>query len=229
MGERSRVLSSSEFQVIALSLQVAALGTVIGMPIALWIGWLLAKSSMRGKALLDTVVSFPLVLPPVVTGYFLLLVMGPKGPIGRLVDGIFGMDVVFTWVAAALAAGLVSMPLMVRAIEGAMSGVDSRLEQAARSLGAGPFKTFFSITVPLARRGILAAALLAFARGLGEFGATIVVAGNIPGSTQTMSLLIFNRIQLGDEAAAVRIIVASLVLALVSLTLHQRLARRIAV
>ena len=221
--------SSSEFQVIALSLQVAALGTVIGLPIALWIGWLLAKSSMRGKALLDTVVSFPLVLPPVVTGYFLLLVMGPRGPIGRLVDGIFGMDVVFTWVAAALAAGLVSMPLMVRAIEGAMSGVDTRLEQAARSLGAGPFKTFFSVTVPLARRGILAAALLAFARGLGEFGATIVVAGNIPGSTQTMSLLIFNRIQLGDESAALRIIIASLVLALVTLTLHQRLARRIVV
>ena len=223
------MLSSSEFQVIALSLQVAALGTVIGLPIALWIGWLLAKSSMRGKALLDTVVSFPLVLPPVVTGYFLLLVMGPRGPIGRLVDGIFGMDVVFTWVAAALAAGLVSMPLMVRAIEGAMSGVDTRLEQAARSLGAGPFKTFFSVTVPLARRGILAAALLAFARGLGEFGATIVVAGNIPGSTQTMSLLIFNRIQLGDESAALRIIIASLVLALVTLTLHQRLARRIVV
>ena len=223
------MLSSSEFQVIALSLQVAALGTVIGLPVALWIGWLLAKSSMRGKALLDTVVSFPLVLPPVVTGYFLLLVMGPRGPIGRLVDGIFGMDVVFTWVAAALAAGLVSMPLMVRAIEGAMSGVDNRLEQAARSLGAGPFKTFFSVTVPLARRGILAAALLAFARGLGEFGATIVVAGNIPGSTQTMSLLIFNRIQLGDDSAALRIIAASLVLALVTLTLHQRLARRIAV
>ena len=209
------MLSSNEFQVIALSLRVAALGTLIGLPIAIWIGWLLAKSSIRGKPVLDTLVSFPLVLPPVVTGYFLLLVVGPAG-------------LVFTWIAAALAAGLVSLPLMVRAIEVAMSGVDPRLELAARSLGAGPFKTFYSVTAPLAYRGILAAALLAFARGLGEFGATIVVAGNIPGKTQTISLLTFNRIQLGDDAAALRLIVASLVLAFLSLSVHQRLARRVA-
>ena len=222
------MLSSSELQVIALSLQVAALGTLIGLPIALWIGWVLAKSSIRGKAVLDTLVSFPLVLPPIVTGYFLLLLMGRNGPIGGILHDLLGVDVVFTWVAAALAAGLVSLPLMVRAIEVAMSGVDPRLEMAAQSLGAGPLKTFFSITVPLAYRGILAAALLAFARGLGEFGATIVVAGNIPGKTQTMPLLIFNRIQLGDDSSAIRLIVASLVLALVSLSIHQRLVRRIA-
>ena len=222
------MLSSEEFQVIALSLQVAALGTLIGLPIALWIGWLLAKSSIPGKPVLDALVSFPLVMPPVVTGYLLLLIMGPDGPIGRLLDSAFGVDVVFTWVAAALAAGLVALPLMMRAIEVAMAGVDPRLELAARSLGAGPFKTFFSVTVPLAHRGILAAVLLAFARGLGEFGATIVVAGNIPGKTQTMPLLIFNRIHLGDDAAAVRLIVASMVLALLALTAHQRLARRIA-
>ncbi len=222
------MLSSSELQVIALSLQVAALGTLIGLPIALWIGWVLAKSSIRGKAVLDTLVSFPLVLPPIVTGYFLLLLMGRDGPIGGILHDLLGVDVVFTWVAAALAAGLVSLPLMVRAIEVAMSGVDPRLEMAAQSLGAGPLKTFFSVTVPLAYRGILAAALLAFARGLGEFGATIVVAGNIPGKTQTMPLLIFNRIQLGDDSSAIRLIVASLVLALVSLSIHQRLVRRIA-
>ena len=160
--------SSSELQIIALSLQVAALGTAIGLPVALWVGWLLAKSSMRGKPVLDTLVSFPLVLPPVVTGYFLLLVMGSGGPIGKALDSLFGVAVVFTWIAAALAAGLVALPLMVRAIELAMAGVDPRLELAARSLGAGPIKTFFSITVPLARRGILAATLLAFARGLGR-------------------------------------------------------------
>ena len=222
------MLSSTEFQVIALSLQAAALGTVIGLPFALWIGWLLAKSSIRGKLLLDTLVSFPLVLPPVVTGYALLLLLGPNGPIGRVLDKLFGVDVVFTWVAAALAAGLVSMPLMVRAIEVAMSGVDTRLELAARSLGAGRLKTFSSVTVPLAYRGILAAALLAFARGLGEFGATIVVAGNIPGKTQTMPLLIFNRIQLGDDAAALRLIAASLVLAFLTLTVHRLLTRRAA-
>ena len=222
------MLSSTEFQVIGLSLQVAALGTAIGLPIALWIGWLLAKSSMRGKALLDTLVSFPLVLPPVVTGYFLLVLMGPDGPIGRALDKLFGLDVVFTWVAAALAAGLVSLPLMVRSIEVALSGVDTRLELAARSLGAGRMKTFLTVTMPLAYRGILAAVLLGFARGLGEFGAIIVVAGNIPGKTQTMSLLIFNRIQLGDDEAAVRLIAASMVLALLALTVHQRLTRRIA-
>ena len=222
------MLSSSEFQVIALSVQVAALGTLFGLPVALWIGWVLAKSSIRGKAVLDTPVSFPLVLPPVVTGFFLLWLMGRDGPIGGILHDLFGIDVVFTWVAAALAAGLVSLPLMVRAIEVAMSGVDPRLEMAAQSLGAGPLRTFFSVTVPLAYRGILAAALLAFARGLGEFGATMVVAGNIPGRTQTMPLLIFNRIQLGDDSAAVRLIVASLVLALLSLSIHHRLARRIA-
>ena len=222
------MLSSSEFQVIALSLQVAALGTLLGLPIALWVGWVLAKSSIRGKAVLDTLVSFPLVLPPVVTGYFLLLLMGREGPIGGILHDLLGVDVVFTWVAAALAAGLVSLPLMVRAIEVAMSGVDPRLEMVSQSLGAGPLKTFFSVTVPLAYRGILAAALLAFARGLGEFGATIVVAGNIPGETQTIPLLIFNRIQLGDDSSAMRLIVASLVLALLSLAIHQRLARRIA-
>ena len=222
------MLSSSEFQVLGLSMQVAALGTLIGLPIALWVGWLLAKSSMPGKPVLDTLVSFPLVLPPVVTGYLLLILLGPDGPIGRVLESLFGVDVVFTWVAAALAAGLVSLPLMVRAIEVAMAGVDPRLELASRSLGAGAFKTFARITVPLAYRGILAAGLIAFARGLGEFGATMVVAGNIPGKTQTMPLLIYNRIQVGDDMAAVRIIVASLVLALLALTAHQYLARRTA-
>ncbi len=221
------MLSSGELQVIALSLQVAALGTLIGLPIALWVGWLLAKSSIRGKSVLDTAVSFPLVLPPVVTGYVLLLLIGRDGPIGAVLHSLFGVDAVFTWVAAALAAGLVSLPLMVRAIEVAMSSVDPRLELAARSLGAGPLKTFSSVTVPLAYRGIVAAAFLAFARGLGEFGATIVVAGNIPGKTQTMSLFIFNRLQVGDDGAALRLIVACLVLALLSLSMHQHLVRRV--
>ena len=220
------MLSSGEFEVIALSLQVAALGTLIGLPVSLWVGWLLAKSSIPGKAVLDTLVTFPLVLPPVVTGYFLLLVMGRNGPIGGLLHDLFGVEVVFTWVAAALAAALVSLPLMVRAIEVAMSGVDPRLELAARSLGAGPLKTFFSVTVPLAYRGILAASLLGFARGLGEFGATIVVAGNIPGKTQTIPLLVYNHIQLGDDAEAARLIGASMVLALLALCVHQYLARR---
>ena len=220
------MLSVAEWEVVALSLRVALVGTLIGLPIALFVGWVLAKSSIRGKALLDTLVTFPLVLPPVVTGYFILILLGRNGPIGGLLHSLFGVDVVFTWVAAALAAGLVSLPLMVRAIEVAMANVDPRLEFASRTLGAGPLRTFLSVTVPLARRGILAAILLAFARGLGEFGATIVVAGNIPGRTQTIPLALFNRIETGDDAAAVRLITVSLVLAFASLLLHHRLVQR---
>ena len=220
------MLSSAEWEVIALSLRVAVVGTLIGLPIALLVGWLLAKSSIRGKALLDTLVTFPLVLPPVVTGYFLLILLGRNGPIGQVLHNLFGVDVVFTWVAAALAAGLVSLPLMVRAIEVAMANVDPRLEFASRTLGAGPLRTFFGVTVPLAKRGILAAVLLAFARGLGEFGATIVVAGNIPGRTQTVPLALFNRIETGDDAAAVRLIAVSLILAFGALILHHRLVHR---
>ncbi len=220
------MLSSAEWEVIALSLRVAVVGTLIGLPIALLVGWLLAKSSIRGKALLDTLVTFPLVLPPVVTGYFLLILLGRNGPIGQLLHDLFGVDVVFTWVAAALAAGLVSLPLMVRAIEVAMANVDPRLEFASRTLGAGPLRTFFGVTVPLARRGILAAVLLAFARGLGEFGATIVVAGNIPGRTQTIPLALFNRIETGDDGAAVRLIAVSLILAFGALLLHHHLVHR---
>ena len=218
--------SSAEWEVVALSLRVAVVGTLIGLPVALVVGWLLAKSSIRGKVLLDTLFTFPLVLPPVVTGYFLLILLGRNGPIGQLLHNLFGVDVVFTWVAAALAAGLVSLPLMVRAIEVAMANVDPRLEFASRTLGAGPLRTFFGVTVPLARQGILAAVLLGFARGLGEFGATIVVAGNIPGRTQTVPLALFNRIETGDDAAAVRLIAVSLILAFGALILHHRLVHR---
>ena len=222
------MLTSTELQILALSIRVAVVGTLLGLPIALGVGWLLAKSNIRGKALVDALISFPLVLPPVVTGYVLLIVMGRTGPIGGPLHSIFGVDVVFTWVAAALAAGLVSLPLMVRSIEVAMANVDPRLEMAARSLGAGPMKVFRSVTIPLAYRGILAAILLGFARGLGEFGATMVVAGNIPGRTQTIPLGIFHRLQTGDDFAALRLIVFSLILALAALIVHQRLARRTA-
>jgi molybdate transport system permease protein len=187
--------------------------------------WLLAKSSIRGKLLLDTLVSFPLVLPPVVTGYALLLLLGRQGPLGRLLHGM-GIELVFTWVAAALAAGLVALPLMVRTMEVSMARVDPRLEQAARSLGAGPWRTFATVTVPLAWRGIVAGAVLAFARALGEFGATIVVAGNIPGSTQTLALGIFTELQTGDDSAALRLVAFSMVLAMAALATHHYLVRR---
>lgn len=221
------MLSSAEFQIVLLSLQVAFVGTLVALPVGLVAAWLLAKSSIPGKPVLDTLVSFPLVLPPVVTGYALLLLMGRRGPVGGILYGVLGIDVVFTWVAAALAVGLVSLPLIARAIEVSMAGVDPRLEGAARSLGSGPWRTFFTVTVPLSYRGILGGALLGFARALGEFGATIVVAGNIPGRTQTLPTAIFSRLETGDDTAALRLIAVSLTLALVSLIVHQRLARRV--
>ena len=220
------MLSSEEWEIIGLSLRVALVGMLIGLPVAIAIGWLLAKTTVPGKSIIDAIVTFPLVLPPVVTGYFLLVLLGRDGPIGALLHDLFGVDLVFTWIAASLAAGLVALPLMVRAIEVAMAGVDPRLELASRSLGAGPIKTFFGVTIPLAYRGIAAAVLLGFARGLGEFGATIVVAGNIPGRTQTMPLAIFHRLETGDDTAAIRLITLSLLLAFASLLVHQRLTRR---
>jgi molybdate transport system permease protein len=220
------MLTSDELQALRLSMQAALVGTGLGMPVAIIVGWMLVKKSFRGKAVLDMFVSFPLVLPPIITGYFLLVMLGPNGPIGRLLDYLFGIDLVFTWIAAGLAAGLVALPLMVRATEVAMAGVDPRLELAARSLGAGAFRTFLTVTIPLAYRGIIAAALLAFARGLGEFGATIIVAGNIPGRTQTIPLAMFTDLQAGDDTGALRLIGLSLALALLSLSIHHVLVRR---
>ena len=220
------MLSSDELHALRLSLQIAALGTLLGLPIGLIIAWLLVKSSIKGKVVLDTLVSFPLVLPPVITGYILLLLLSRQGPLGAPLHNAFGIDVVFTWVVGALAAGLVSLPLMVRAIEVALAAADPRLEQAARSLGAGPLRALVTVTIPLAHRGILAAALLGFARGLGEFGATIVVAGNIPGQTQTIPLAMFTNLQAGDDGAAVRLVALSLALALISLSVHHVLIQR---
>jgi len=219
------VPTSEEFDVLLLSLRVAAVGTVISIPFGLLIAWILAKSSIRCKVLLDTLVSFPLVLPPVVTGYALLLLLGRNGPLGRLQDDL-GIEIMFTWFAAALAAGLVSLPLMVRSMEVAMAGIDHRLELVARSLGAGRLKVFATVTAPLAVRGILAGVVLGFARGMGEFGATIIVAGNIPGHTQTLPLAIFTNLQVGNDDAVVRLIVFSLAVALAALLVHRWTLRR---
>ena len=214
-----------EYSVLFLSLRVALVGTLLGLPVGLAVAWALAKTSMRGKVLLDTLVSFPLVLPPVVTGYALLLLLGRNGPLAGLQRSL-DIELLFTWFAAAMAAGLVALPLMVRSMEVAMAGVDSRVEMAARTLGASRWKVFTGVTVPLAFRGIAAGTLLAFARGLGEFGATIIVAGNIPGSTQTLPLAIYTNLQTGNDDAAVRFIVFSLVLALAALLVHRWLIKK---
>ena len=171
-------------------------------------------------------VSLPLAIPPVAIGFFLLFLLGRHGPVGALVHRLLGMDIVFTWVAAAFAAAIVSFPLMARTIMVAMGEVDPRLELAARSLGAGPWRVALTITLPLAYRGILAGVLLGFVRAVSEFGATITVAGNIAGRTQTLPLAIYERVQLRDDSAALQLILVSVALAVVTLLIHDWLIRR---
>jgi molybdate transport system permease protein len=215
-----------DISILGLSLQVAAVATVINLPIALVLSWLMVKRRIRGWFLLDIFVSLPLAIPPVVVGYVLLLILGRQGPVGSAIHSLLGVDLVFTWVAAALASAVVSFPLMVRAIMLAMGNVDERLEMSARSLGAGLIRVALTITVPLAYRGILAGVLLGFVRALSEFGATIIVAGNIPGRTQTLPLAIFTNVQTGKDDAALRLVAITIVLAVVTLLAHNWLLER---
>ena len=217
---------SGDLSLVALTLRVAIVATLINLPIAIGVSWLIVKKQVRGRFLIDLLVSLPLALPPVVIGYFLLLVLGRSGPVGALTSSVLGVDVVFTWVAAALASAVVSFPLLTRAIMVAMGEVDERLEMSARILGAGPWRVVFTVTIPLAYRGILAGILIGFVRALSEFGATIVVAGNIAGRTQTLSLAIFDHVQLGEDEAALRLVAVSLVLAVVTLLVHNWLLGR---
>ncbi len=209
-----------------MTLQVALVATLIDFPIALALSWLIVKKRVRGRAILDVLASLPLAVPPVAIGYFLLILLGRNGPIGGFLHGAFGLDLVFTWVAAALASAVVSFPLMARAIMVAMDGVDERFEMSARSLGAGSMRVIVTITIPLAYRGILAGVLLGFVRALSEFGATIVVAGSILGKTQTIPLAIYAGVQIGDNDTVVRFVVISIALAVVTLLLHNWLLGR---
>ena len=206
--------------ILGLTVQIAVVGTAINLPIALGVSWLIVKRRIPGRLVFDALVSLPLAVPPVVVGYALLLLLGNRGPVGGLLNRLLGVELVFTWFIAALAAAVVSFPLMARAVMVAMGGVDEHLEMAARSLGAGAMRVFFTITVPLAYRGILAGVLLGFVRAISEFGATIVVAGNIPGKTQTLPLAIYSEVLLGDDAMAIRLIAVSVGLAVVTLLVH---------
>ncbi len=217
---------ASDISIILLSLRVALVATAITLPLAMATAWLLVRRNPRGRIVIEVLVSMPLALPPVVIGFGLLWIFSPTGVLGGAIDGIFGRDVVFTWVAGSLAAAIVSFPLVVRTFIVALEGVDIRLEAAARSLGAGPWRTFYTVTVPLAYRGLIAGSLLGFVRALSEFGATIVVAGNIPGQTQTLPLGIFTRLQAGDDDLAIRLIIISVVLAAGSLLIHNSLLAR---
>lgn len=212
-------------QIVGLTLQVAVVGTAINLPVALCVSWLIVKRRIRGRLVVDALVSLPLAVPPVVVGYALLLLLGKNGALGGLLDRL-GIEVVFTWFAAALAAAVVSFPLMARSIMIAMGEVDERLEMAARSLGAGALRAALTITIPLAYRGILAGTLLGFVRAVSEFGATIIVAGNIPGKTQTLPLAIYSRVIAGDDALAIRLIAVSVGLAVATLLLHNQLLGR---
>ena len=209
-----------DISLILLTLQIAVVATVINLPIAIGLSWLIVKRRVRGSFLLDVLVSLPLALPPVVSGYFLLLLLGREGPVGSLIRDILGVVIVFTWMAAALASAVVSFPLMARGVMTAIEGVDERLERSARSLGAGALRVAFTITLPLAYRGIMAGVLLGFVRALSEFGATIVVAGNIPGRTQTLPLAIFEKVQLGRDADALRLVGVSIALAVATILVH---------
>ena len=214
--------------ILGLTVQIAVVGTAINLPIALGVSWLIVKRRIPGRLVFDALVSLPLAVPPVVVGYALLLLLGNRGPVGGLLNRLLGVELVFTWFIAALAAAVVSFPLMARAVMVAMGGVDEHLEMAARSLGAGAMRVFFTITVPLAYRGILAGVLLGFVRAISEFGATIVVAGNIPGKTQTLPLAIYLEVLLGDDAMAIRLIAVSVGLAVVTLLVHNWLLDRAA-
>jgi molybdate transport system permease protein len=185
-----------------LSLRVAAVATAVVAAAGTLLGWLLARGRFRGRELLDALLTLPLVLPPTVTGYYLLVLFGRTGVLGRPLHQATGWSVAFTWQAAALAAALVSLPLMVKSARAAIESVDPGLEFAAATLGAGPWRTFRRVTLPLARRGLLAGVVLSFARAVGEFGATLMIAGNIPGRTQTLPLLIWEATAAGDDAQA---------------------------
>ena len=222
-------LTPQEWSAIELSLRVAAVASLASLPFGIAIAWLLARGRFVGRALLDGIVHLPLVMPPVVTGYLLLLAFGTKGPIGAFLQKSFGIVFAFNWTGAALAAAIMGFPLMVRAIRLSIEAIDPRLGAAAATLGARRIGILVTVTLPLALPGILAGTVLSFARALGEFGATITFVGNIPGITQTVPLAIYTNAQVpGGELPALRLTLIAVVVAFAALLLSETLARRVA-
>ncbi len=221
-------MTPMETEALRLSLVVSAWGILGSLPPAIGLAWLLARRSFPGKTLLDGVIHLPLVLPPVVVGYLLLVLLGRNGPIGKVLNDLFGLTLAFTWKGAAVASAVVAFPLVVRAIRLSLEAVDQGLEQAARTLGRGPFNTFITVTLPLTFPGIVTGVILGFARCLGEFGATITFVSNIPGETRTLPLALYTQTQIpGGEAAAARLCVISIVVALAALLASEVLTRRV--
>ena len=206
-----------------LSLRVAVFSTAAALGAGLWIAYILANREFRGKAVVDAAVTLPLVLPPTVLGYYLLVLLGRASPLGKTWEAVFGSPLVFTWKAAVVAAILYSLPLLVKSSRAALESVDRSCERAARTLGASEWKLFWRVTLPMAQRSILAATALAFARSLGEFGATLMLAGNFPGRTQTMAVAIYDALESGNTTLALTLVLVISGIALAILTLATRL------
>ena len=220
------MLTADEWQVVEFSVRVAALSTALIVPPSLALAWLLARRRWPGKTIVETLVSLPLVMPPVATGLILLRILGRRGPVGGWLHRVFDFDVAFTPRGVIAAMMVMSSPLLVRAARVAFEEVNPRYEQVASTLGARPMRVFLSITLPLALRGVIGGMLLAFARALGEFGATILVAGNIPGRTTTLSSAIFNAVELGRDDVAMRLLAVSVLVAFVAVWAAETLLRR---
>jgi molybdate transport system permease protein len=218
--------TAAELDIVLLSLKVALCALLVSLPVAVAVAFVLARKDFPGKTLFDAAVHLPLVLPPVVVGYALLLLFGARGPIGRMLEPL-GVVLMFRWTGAALAAAIMGFPLLVRAVRLAIEAVDPRLEIAARTLGARRWRVFFTVTLPLAMPGVITGSLLSFARALGEFGATITFVSNIPGETRTLPLAIYTFTQSpGGDEAALRLAVLSVLLSLAALAVSERLVRR---
>jgi len=221
-------LGPEEWQAVALSLRVALVATAMSLPFGMLTAYALARWRFPGREVLNGLVHLPLILPPVVTGYLLLLTLGPTAPVGSLLESL-GLGVAFRWTGAALAAAVMAFPLMVRAIRLSIEAVDPKLEQAAATLGASRMRVYFTVTLPLTLPGIVAGAVLAFAKAMGEFGATITFVSNIPGQTRTLPSAIYAFLQVpGGEAPALRLVAVSVVVAMAALVLSEWLARRAA-
>jgi len=221
------ILTPEESAALVLSLKVAFWSVAASLPVAVALAWLLSRKRFPGKSLLDAIVHLPLVLPPVVVGYFLLLAFGRRGPIGAFLDEFFGISFAFSWTGAALASAVMGLPLLVRAVRQSLDAVDRGLESAAATLGASPAWVFASVTLPLILPGIVTGMVLSFARSLGEFGATITFVSNIPGETQTLPLAIYAFTQVpGGDAQALRLCILAILLSLAALMASEILVRR---
>ncbi|MDE0797614.1 MAG: molybdate ABC transporter permease subunit [Alphaproteobacteria bacterium] len=221
-------LSPLEIEAVQLSLKVSLWAVAISLPFGIAVAWVLARCEFPGKPLFDALIHVPLVVPPVVIGYLLLILLGRNGAVGGWLYETFGVTVAFSWQGAAVAAAVMAFPLMVRAIRLSIEAIDTRLEQAARTLGAGPVDVFFSVTLPLAGSGIVVGMILAFARALGEFGATITFVSAIPGETTTLPVALYGLAQVpGQEGSAIRLVILSIVIAFAAMFISEVIARRV--